>query len=30
VLNIAKINALKEAGIKRMYFWPIGDYEEQI
>ena len=27
---IQKINALHEAGVKRIHFWPIGDYEEQI
>jgi alkanesulfonate monooxygenase SsuD/methylene tetrahydromethanopterin reductase-like flavin-dependent oxidoreductase (luciferase family) len=27
---IQKINALHEAGVKRIHFWPIDDYEEQI
>ena len=27
---IQKINALHEAGVERIHFWPIGDYEEQI
>ena len=27
---IQKINALHEAGVKRIHFWPIGDYEGQI
>jgi hypothetical protein len=24
------INALHEAGVERIHFWPIGDYEEEI
>jgi alkanesulfonate monooxygenase SsuD/methylene tetrahydromethanopterin reductase-like flavin-dependent oxidoreductase (luciferase family) len=27
---IQKINAFREAGIKRIHFWPISDFEEQI
>lgn len=27
---IQKIDALHEAGVKRIHFWPISDYEEQI
>jgi alkanesulfonate monooxygenase SsuD/methylene tetrahydromethanopterin reductase-like flavin-dependent oxidoreductase (luciferase family) len=27
---IRKINALCEAGVKRIHFWPISDFEEQI
>jgi hypothetical protein len=27
---IQKINALCEAGVKRIHFWPISDFEEQI
>jgi alkanesulfonate monooxygenase SsuD/methylene tetrahydromethanopterin reductase-like flavin-dependent oxidoreductase (luciferase family) len=27
---IQKINALYEAGVKRIHFWPISDFEEQI
>jgi alkanesulfonate monooxygenase SsuD/methylene tetrahydromethanopterin reductase-like flavin-dependent oxidoreductase (luciferase family) len=27
---IQKINALGEAGVKRIHFWPINDFEEQI
>jgi alkanesulfonate monooxygenase SsuD/methylene tetrahydromethanopterin reductase-like flavin-dependent oxidoreductase (luciferase family) len=27
---IQKINALGEAGVKRIHFWPISDFEEQI
>jgi alkanesulfonate monooxygenase SsuD/methylene tetrahydromethanopterin reductase-like flavin-dependent oxidoreductase (luciferase family) len=27
---IQKINALSEAGVKRIHFWPISDFEEQI
>ena len=27
---IQKINAFYEAGVKRIHFWPINDYEEQI
>jgi len=27
---IQKINALYEAGVMRLHFWPIGDFEEQI
>ena len=27
---IQKINALREAGVKRIHFWPISDFEEQI
>jgi alkanesulfonate monooxygenase SsuD/methylene tetrahydromethanopterin reductase-like flavin-dependent oxidoreductase (luciferase family) len=27
---IQKINALHEAGAKRIHFWPISNYKEQI
>ncbi len=27
---IQKINAFYEAGVKRIHFWPISDFEEQI
>ena len=27
---IRKINALCEAGVKRIHFWPITDFKEQI
>jgi alkanesulfonate monooxygenase SsuD/methylene tetrahydromethanopterin reductase-like flavin-dependent oxidoreductase (luciferase family) len=27
---VQKINALHEAGVKRIHFWPISDFEEQI
>jgi alkanesulfonate monooxygenase SsuD/methylene tetrahydromethanopterin reductase-like flavin-dependent oxidoreductase (luciferase family) len=27
---VQKIDAIREAGVKRLHFWPISDFEEQI
>ena len=27
---VEKIRALSEAGVKRIHFWPVSDYQEQI